>query len=146
MPSKKIQVKEYTVRAHEREIHTRRFKFLCSFCHEPCSRETYATTCPKYGNQCGGVKQKCPRFDSKNSSSPTRNRQNNPRRCSVPGCDRPHHGKGYCSTHYLQYRQQQQLNQSEISYKTCSVPGCDRPHHAKGYCKKHYPQKTKTSN
>jgi hypothetical protein len=62
MASKKVKVKEYTVRSHEREIHTRTFKFLCSHCHEACQRTTYATACPKYGNQCGGVKKKCLRF------------------------------------------------------------------------------------
>ena len=139
MPSKKVKVKEHTVRAHEREIHTRKFKLVCSYCYDPCERTTYATACPKYGNQCGGVKQKCPRYDYKNY----RNRDHNPRRCSVPGCDRPHHAKGFCGTHYLQYRQQQQLNQDELNYKTCSVPGCNLPHHAKGYCKKHYAQMTK---
>ena len=62
MASKKIQVKEYTVRAHEREIHTRTFKLVCSFCNEACERETYATSCPKYGDQCNSVKKKCKRF------------------------------------------------------------------------------------
>lgn len=62
MPSKKIHVREYTVRAHDRTIHTRTFKFICSFCNETCERETYATACPKYGNQCGGAYRKCLRF------------------------------------------------------------------------------------
>ncbi len=62
MASKKIQVKEYTVRAHEREIYTRIFKFVCSFCNEACERETYATSCPKYGDHCKGNKKKCKRF------------------------------------------------------------------------------------
>ena len=62
MPSKKIKVKEYTVRAHEREIYTRTFKLVCSHCYDPCERTTYATTCPKYGNQCNDNKKKCKRF------------------------------------------------------------------------------------
>ncbi|ACK68408.1 hypothetical protein PCC8801_4495 (plasmid) [Rippkaea orientalis PCC 8801] len=62
MPRKKVYVREYTVRAHEREISTRVFKLVCSFCHDSCERETYATTCPKYGEQCKGVKKKCKRF------------------------------------------------------------------------------------
>jgi len=64
MPSKKIRVREYTVRAHERTIHTRKFKFICSFCNETCERETYATACPMYGNACDGVKGKCLRLRS----------------------------------------------------------------------------------
>ena len=62
MPSKKVHVGEYTVRAHTRTIHTRVYKLVCSFCHDPCERETYATTCPKYGNKCGSVAKKCKRL------------------------------------------------------------------------------------
>ena len=62
MPSKKVHVREYTVRAHDRTIHTRVYKLVCSFCLSECERETYATACPKYGNQCGGVVKKCKRF------------------------------------------------------------------------------------
>lgn len=27
-------------------------------------------------------------------------RANNPRKCEVPGCDKPHYAKGQCWTHY----------------------------------------------
>ncbi|NJL82105.1 MAG: hypothetical protein HC890_02385 [Chloroflexaceae bacterium] len=62
MESKKIHVKEYTVKAHERTIYTREFKFICSFCNESVTRVTYATSCPKYGLACKGVKSRCQRF------------------------------------------------------------------------------------
>ncbi len=65
MAQKTIRVKEYTVRAHERTIRTRVFKLICSHCNEACERETFATTCPKYGDQCHGVKSKCHRFEAK---------------------------------------------------------------------------------
>ncbi|WP_071819378.1 hypothetical protein [Gloeothece citriformis] len=65
MPSKKVYVKEYTIKAHYRTIHTRIFQLVCSFCHDACERETYATTCPKYGNQCNGVASKCLRLKKK---------------------------------------------------------------------------------
>ncbi|MDV3002688.1 MAG: hypothetical protein N5P05_004343 (plasmid) [Chroococcopsis gigantea SAG 12.99] len=68
MPSKKIKVREYTVRAHERIIHTRTFKLVCSFCDAECERETYATACPQYGNKCGGIKSKCLREIDKNQT------------------------------------------------------------------------------
>lgn len=64
MPSKKIHVKEYVVRAHDRTIHTRIYKFVCSYCQETTERETYATCCPKYGNKCNGVASKCNRVKS----------------------------------------------------------------------------------
>jgi hypothetical protein len=65
MESKKIQVREYTVRAHTRTIHTREYQLICQFCYEEAERESYATCCPKYGNKCGGVEKKCKRFQKK---------------------------------------------------------------------------------
>ncbi|NEO30128.1 MAG: hypothetical protein F6K36_06740 [Symploca sp. SIO3C6] len=62
MPSKDVYVREYTVRAHKRKIHTRVYKFICHFCNSPVERETYATCCPKYGNNCQGVASKCLRL------------------------------------------------------------------------------------
>jgi hypothetical protein len=52
MPSSKIiQVKEYTVRAHQREIHTRVFNFVCQQCSQPTQRETFGPR-PLYCEQC----------------------------------------------------------------------------------------------
>ena len=62
MPSKKVHVKSYRVKAHDRTIHTRVYKFVCVGCDQKVERETYATACPAYGNKCKGVKAKCNRF------------------------------------------------------------------------------------
>lgn len=51
MASKIINVREYTVRAHQREIHTRVFNFVCKQCDEPTKRETYGTR-PLYCERC----------------------------------------------------------------------------------------------
>lgn len=51
MPSKIIDVREYTVRAHKREIHTRVFKFICKQCDQPTEREIYGSR-PLYCEQC----------------------------------------------------------------------------------------------
>ncbi|MBH8576636.1 hypothetical protein I8752_27335 [Nostocaceae cyanobacterium CENA369] len=51
MPSKVINVKEYTVRAHQRQIHTRVFNFVCKECDRPTQRETYGPR-PLYCEQC----------------------------------------------------------------------------------------------
>ncbi|MEO0686166.1 MAG: hypothetical protein AAFY76_14305 [Cyanobacteria bacterium J06649_11] len=59
MPSKKIHVREYNVKAHDRIIHTRIYNFICQYCREISERETYATGCPKYGEKCNGVASKC---------------------------------------------------------------------------------------
>ncbi|WP_017651786.1 hypothetical protein [Fortiea contorta] len=51
MASKLIDVREYTVRAHKREIHTRVFNFVCKQCDEPTKRETFGTR-PLYCEVC----------------------------------------------------------------------------------------------
>ncbi|MDZ8186253.1 MAG: hypothetical protein RMX96_15545 [Nostoc sp. ChiSLP02] len=51
MPSKEIQVREYTVRAHKRQIHTRTFNFVCKQCDKPTTRETYGPR-PLYCLSC----------------------------------------------------------------------------------------------
>jgi DNA replicative helicase MCM subunit Mcm2 (Cdc46/Mcm family) len=51
MASKLIEVREYTVRAHKREIHTRVFNFVCKQCDAPTKRETYGTR-PLYCEVC----------------------------------------------------------------------------------------------
>ena len=51
MPSKRIHVREYTVRAHERIIHTRLYKFICASCHGATERESYGPR-PLYCEVC----------------------------------------------------------------------------------------------
>lgn len=41
MASKYVQVREYTVRAHKRQIHSRVFKFICKQCATATERETF---------------------------------------------------------------------------------------------------------
>ena len=67
-----------------------------------------------------------------------------PRKCSFPGCDRPHCAKGLCNSHYDQ-KYVRGLEPRPIEdppprrYK-CSFQGCDRKHEAKGLCGAHYAQ------
>ena len=58
MPSKQIYVKPYQVKGHWRTLHTRTFKFICAHCDQESQRTTYATTCPKYCDECKNLKQK----------------------------------------------------------------------------------------
>lgn len=51
MPSKRIHVREYTVRAHERVIHTRLYKFICQQCTQPTQRESFGPR-PLYCEVC----------------------------------------------------------------------------------------------
>ncbi|MGF1486083.1 MAG: hypothetical protein ACFBSE_03105, partial [Prochloraceae cyanobacterium] len=58
MPSKKIYVQPYKVKGHHRIIYTRVFKFICAHCDKEAKRETYATVCPKYCDDCKNIKNK----------------------------------------------------------------------------------------
>lgn len=51
MASKLINVREYTVRAHQRVIHTRVFNFVCKQCNEATKRETFGPR-PLYCETC----------------------------------------------------------------------------------------------
>jgi len=51
MASKLIDVREYTVRAHKRQIHTRIFNFVCKECNEATKRETFGAR-PLYCERC----------------------------------------------------------------------------------------------
>ena len=57
MPSKYVFVREYTVQAHNRLIHTRTFKFICKQCSSPTVRETYGSR-PLYCEECRPPKSK----------------------------------------------------------------------------------------
>ena len=59
--------------------------------------------------------------------------------CSFEGCENAVHGLGYCSTHYAQFKKNQELKPIKAWMKTkCSVEKCTQPHLAKGFCAKHY--------
>lgn len=51
MPSKRIHVSSYTVRAHERMIHTRLYKFICADCQQATERQSYGPR-PLYCEAC----------------------------------------------------------------------------------------------
>lgn len=51
MATKTIDVREYTVRAHKRQIHTRVFHFVCKQCNQATKRETFGPR-PLYCESC----------------------------------------------------------------------------------------------
>jgi len=51
MATKIIEVREYTVRAHKRVIHSRIFNFICKKCNEATKRETFRPR-PLYCKSC----------------------------------------------------------------------------------------------
>lgn len=51
MPSKRVNVREYTVRAHERVIYSRWYNFICKQCNKPTERQSYGPR-PLYCEVC----------------------------------------------------------------------------------------------
>lgn len=49
--------------------------------------------------------------------------------CSVQGCDSPEVARGYCQTHYQQWRRH-----GTIERPSCSVEGCSRPVQSEDLC------------
>ncbi len=64
------------------------------------------------------------------------------RLCTVPGCGRKHHGKGYCLSHYHQWRRAGYPDnwKPRRMKRRCIVTHCQNKHRANGYCNPHYRQ------
>lgn len=63
--------------------------------------------------------------------------------CTVPGCDRPHKSRGYCQTHYMQFKRGVPVVpeiKSRVREKPpeCMEDGCHEPVKSKGLCGMHY--------
>ncbi len=63
--------------------------------------------------------------------------------CTVEGCDRQHKARGYCQTHYMQFKRGAPVTEairSRVSVKpdVCVEEGCHESVKAKGLCKAHY--------
>lgn len=66
--------------------------------------------------------------------------------CTIPDCARPHHGKGWCKTHWFRwYRNGDPLVKTKVipPPDICTVDDCDQPFMAKGYCNTHYHRLTR---
>lgn len=64
-------------------------------------------------------------------------------RCAVDKCDKPRHGKTYCSAHHSRWKKYgdpltPMLRQSNVG--DCSVEGCTEPSRKRGWCVSHYGQ------
>jgi hypothetical protein len=55
-------------------------------------------------------------------------------RCSVEKCKRPYRAKGYCVTHYKEWRRGKL---EKPRYRRCKKEGCNKPMVARGLCADH---------
>ena len=63
------------------------------------------------------------------------------RLCSVEGCGKRHVARGWCRTHYSQWKRSDASKDLPDRYRhgpICSVEDCDQPHRGKGFCRLHY--------
>lgn len=66
--------------------------------------------------------------------------------CTVNGCTRPHKSRGYCQTHYMQFRRgapvcEEIKTRVRDKLPTCSIKGCENDVKANGLCAMHYQRK-----
>lgn len=68
-------------------------------------------------------------------------------RCSVDACERPAHGKTYCTAHHTRWKRFGDPIAPLVRQKNdgpCCIEGCDRPMRKVGMCGSHYQQSRRT--
>jgi len=61
--------------------------------------------------------------------------------CSIPGCEKAVHGRGWCKTHYGRWQRHGDPNGGQVYQPrppVCVIDGCDKPVAARGWCHTHY--------
>ena len=63
--------------------------------------------------------------------------------CTMPNCGRPHKARGYCQTHYMQFKRGIApvgpiKSRVRVKPEECSEDGCREAVKAKGLCRMHY--------
>jgi len=70
-------------------------------------------------------------------------RANNPRKCSVPSCTESHKARGFCASHYAQFKRgmnpDSPINKRQmVKLDCCEIEGCDYKVKSKNLCYMHY--------
>ncbi len=62
--------------------------------------------------------------------------------CSVEGCERVAHARGWCNLHWKHWRKTGDplggWFRGPRPFRPCSVPGCPNPHMGRGFCSMHW--------
>lgn len=63
--------------------------------------------------------------------------------CTIEGCERPHKSRGYCQTHYMQYKRGAPITpiiaaRVMVKPPECSEVDCTDPVKSRGLCSLHY--------
>lgn len=60
--------------------------------------------------------------------------------CAVPGCERPHLAKGYCSPHWQRWHKTGDPGPVEVKgqHTRCTVPSCGETNYGHGFCAPHW--------
>lgn len=60
--------------------------------------------------------------------------------CSAPECSKPHYGRGWCHTHYMQWFRSEDREATTPKRKPphCTVDGCEKPVKGNGLCPGHW--------
>lgn len=66
--------------------------------------------------------------------------------CTVEGCGRAHKSRGYCQTHYMQWKRGAPISaviavRDRNGPERCTIEGCGEPVKSKGLCGMHYARK-----
>jgi len=61
--------------------------------------------------------------------------------CTIPGCDKPIQGRGWCSKHFMRWWRRggdPSIDARSAPRYSCAIPGCEKPQKARDWCAKHY--------
>lgn len=59
--------------------------------------------------------------------------------CSIEGCGKPAHARGWCNAHYIRWKTHGDPHREPPApQQSCSIEGCGKRHFGRGLCNAHY--------